>query len=46
MGMNRFNVLCILFVSFGSVFYGYDSGMCDRYVLQSFLDFWRYGEQF
>lgn len=24
--MNRYNLLCILYVCFGSIFYGYDSG--------------------
>lgn len=27
-GLNRFQLLCLAYITFGSAFYGYDSGMC------------------
>lgn len=26
-GLNRFQLLCLAYITFGSAFYGYDSGM-------------------
>ena len=35
--MQKFQALCLIYVTFGSIFYGYDSGMPKQIVLQTIV---------